>query len=279
MRKIVHFLILILSLVVVVSACGGSEGLGAGGGQSLREGSTSPYHSDIAQDETYQTLLGLNILLYPAPVDDPKFDSYGKLHWDVDPTGFVSAMQENFDGTMSETAVYEPVVEELQDHPFVKEIQDLVYGGEPVQVGWVYGLNDSLDQLEYNGVTVTLVPANDSVIFLGAKDKLNTTDWTFASKDTQAFFVPDHVIVELLPDTLRSLPITANSQEGYLVAVITPAGVGLEDPAPGEGIDQALVSNNRWIFAFPDNPGGYFAGLTGSNTSIEPADSSPRYEK
>jgi len=266
-------------MVVGASACGGSEGLGAGGGQSLRVGSTSPYHSDIAQDETYQTLLGLNILLYPAPVDDPKFDGYGKLHWDVDPTEFVTAMQESFDGTMSDTAVYEPVVDELQDHPFVSQIQDLVYGGEPVQVGWVYGLNNSLDQLEYNGVPVTLIPANDMVMFLGAKDKLNSTDWTYATKDTQAFFIPDHAIVELLPDTFRSLPIPAISEEGYLVAVITPAGVGLEDASPGEGIDQALVSNDRWIFAFADNPSGYFAGLTGSNTSIEPADSSPRYEK
>lgn len=278
MRKIVLFSILILALVII-SACGGSEGLGAGGGQSLREGSTSPYHSDIAQNETYQTLLGLNILLYPAPVDDPKIDQYGKLHWDVDPTDFVNTMQESFTGTMSETAVYEPVVEALQDHPFVSEIQELVYDGKPVQVGWVYGLNDSFEQLELNGVPVTLVPLNDSVIFLGSKDKFNTSDWTYASKDTQAFFMPDHVVLELLPDTLRSLPISAFSTDGYLVAVITPEGIGLEEATPGTGIDQALVGNNRWVFGFPDNLAGFFPGLTGRDISIEPADSSPRYEK
>lgn len=279
MRRIAIYILIILAFVLITACGGNSEGLGAGGGQSLREGSTSPYHSNIAQDETYQTILGLNILLYPAPVDDPKIDSYGELHWDLDPTDFVTAMQDNFNSTMTEDAVYEPVVEALQDHPFVTQIQELIYDGEPVQVGWVYGLNDSFEMLEYNGKTATIIPANDIVMFLGQKSGLNAEDWTFSAKDTDAFFVPDHAILELYPDTLRSLPVPAIRENGYLVAVIVPEGVGLEDAAPGEGMDQALVNNDRWIFAFPDNDGGYYAGLTGSDIAIEPADSSPRYEE
>lgn len=279
MRRITIYTLIVFALIFITACGGSSEGLGAGGGQSLREGSTSPYHSDIAQDETYQTILGLNILLYPAPVDDPKFDSYGELHWDLDPTDFVTAMQESFNGTMTEDAVYEPVVDALQDHPFVSQIQELVYDGEPVQVGWVYGLNGSFELLEYNGKTATIIPANDIVLFLGQKDGLSTEDWTFSANDTDAFFVPDHAILELNPDTLRSLPVPAIREDGYLVAVIVPEGVGLDDAAPGEGMDQALVSNDRWIFAFPDNGNGYFAGLTGNDIAIEPADSSPRYEE
>jgi hypothetical protein len=279
MKKTVFSIVLVILSVAVLTACGGrQEGLGAGGGQSLREGSTSPYHSDIAQDETYQTILGLNILLYPAPIDDPKFEDYGELHWEIDPTDFVAAMEENFTGEKTEQAVYEPVVDALQDHPFVSQIQELVYDGEPVQVGWIYGLNGSFDALEFNGVTVTLIPANDIVLFLGPEEKLNTDDWTYASGDTEAFFVPDHAIVELYPGTMRSFPVRVIRDTGYLAAVIVPEGVGLEEAAPGQGKDQALVGSDHWVFGFAGNTGGFYEGLTGSNTAIEPADASPRFE-
>lgn len=282
MKKAALF-ILVVMLVGLLTACGrggnGEPEYGAGGGQSLREGSTSPYHSNIAQDETYQTLLGLNILLYPAPVDDPKFETFGALHWEMDPTEFVAAMEENFSGQMGESPVYEPVVAQLQDHPFVAEVQEAVFGGEPVQVGWIYGRNGTMDFLEFNDANVVLIPANDVVLFAGSEDKLDQTEWTYATKDTQAFFVPDHVIVELFPTTLRSAPVRVIEETGYLAAVITPAGIATEEATPGQGMDQALVANSRWVFAFPETEGNYYAGLTGDNTAIEPADSSPRYSE
>lgn len=274
-------ILLVVILASLLVACGrGGDGeteYGAGGGQSLREGSTSPYHSDVAQDETYQTVLGLNILLYPAPVDDPKFAEYGAVHWDLDPTDFVETMESSFSGQMTETPVYEPVVAELQDHPFVAEVQDLVFGGAPVQAGWIYGQNGALDFLEFNDAQVVLIPANDIILFAGNKDKLNQTDWTYDTKDTGAFFVPDHAIVELFPTTLRSAPVRAVEETGYLVAVIAPEGTATEAVAPGQGMDQALAANNRWVFAFPEVAGDFYAGLTGSNTAIRPADASARF--
>ena len=104
--------LLLISLITIglLVACGrGEEGYGAGGGQSLREGSTAPYHSPIAQDETYQTVLGLNILLYPAPVDEASFDAYGAPYWELDASEFTQAMVDSFDGELSDDAVYEPI--------------------------------------------------------------------------------------------------------------------------------------------------------------------------
>lgn len=279
-------MILLTAIVLVgmLVACGrgggtGEPEYGAGGGQSLREGSTSPYHSDIAQDETFQTVLGLNILLYPAPVDDPAFEKYGTLHWEMDPTEFVDAMAASFTGEMGEVPVYEPVVPALQDHPLVSEIQEAAFDGEPVQVGWIYGKNGTLDFLEFNDAIVVLIPANDVMLFTGQRGDLDEAESTFATGETEAFFVPDHAIVELLPTTLRSAPVRANEETGYLVAVITPAGIATEESSPGDGVDQALVANNRWVFAFPETAGDFFAGLTGTNTAIAPADSSPRYNE
>lgn len=278
--KRLSLLLIVLIVMALATSCGdGEKGYGAGGGQSLREGSTAPYHSAIAQDETYQTVLGLNILLYPAPVDEESFDPLGAAHWELDPADFTQMMRESFDGEMGEQAVYEPVVEALQDHPFIEQVQEVIYDGEAVQVGWVYGNNSSLDYLQNNGVTVTLVSAEDMSLFAGPKEKFDEATSTYATKDAKAFYVPTNSVIELKPDTLYSMPVRVIKSTGQLTAVIMPAGIGLEPASPGSGFDQGLVANNLWIFALPDVDGGYYAGLTGKNIDIEAADTSPRYEE
>lgn len=270
-------LLLVVTLVSVAAlsvGCGQGDGgpaYGAGGGQSLREGSTSAYHSDIAQDETYQKILGMNIILYPAPVDDPTFEPYGTPHWELDPSGFVEVMLDTFSGEMGDELVYEPVVQELQEEPLVQDIRDLVYDGEPVQVGLAYGNNDSMNFLQHIGAPVTLVTAHNVVLFAGHKDDLDSETWTYDAGDAEAFYIPENAVIELYADTLHSMPVRAERATGQLTAIITPEGVGLEGVAPGEGIDQALVANDRWVFALP-GVDDYYEGLTGSNVSIEPAD-------
>lgn len=268
-------ILLVLTSIAALTACsrgeGGAAGYGAGGGQSLREGSTSPLHSPIAQDQTYQTLLGLNILLYPPPVDDPKFEAYGAAYWELDPTEFVAAMRGAFTGEMGAEPVYEPQVPALQDQPLVAQISETIYGGEPVQVGWIYGNNDAFSYLEFNGVTVTLVTAENAVLFVGERASLDESTWTFDSKSARGFYVPANTVLALKPETLRSAPIRVANATGQLTAVIVPEGVALEAASPGDGIDQALVANDRWVFAF-EGVEGFYAGLTGSPTTINPVD-------
>jgi Domain of unknown function (DUF4867) len=275
MKKTLMFL-LVLAMLVSLAACsrgeGGAAGFGAGGGQSLREGSTAPLHSSIAQDQTYQKLLGLNILLYPPPVDDPKFEPFGTAHWDLDATAFAQAMKSAFKGQMDTTAVYEPQVDALKDDPLVAQIQEKTYNGEPVQVGWIYGKNPSLDYLEYNGKPVTLVTTEPVVLFLGDKAKLDTATWKFDTGNASAFYLPANAVVTINPEVLRSAPIRVTDGTGQLTAIITPQGVGAEPASSGSGMDQALVAKDRWIFALPGIPGGYYEGLTGSNKTINKAD-------
>jgi hypothetical protein len=270
------FGLLIVILLLSIAGCGrgegGGAGYGAGGGQSLRQGSTSPLHSPIAQDATYQKLLGLNILLYPPPVDDPKFEPFGAAHWDLDAKAYVEMVKSKFSGEKGKKAVYEPVVDGLADDPLIKQIQDTIYEGKPIQVGWVYGDNDALDYLEYNAGPVTLITTENALVFAGDKAELDPTNFTFDVKDTKAFFIPANAVVTLKPDTLHSAPIRVTDKAGQLTVVILPEGTGVEKASPGSGMDQALVAKNRWIWAFPDNLEGFFAGLTGSNKSIVPAD-------
>ncbi len=243
--------LLLISLVTisVLVACGrGEEGYGAGGGQSLREGSTAPYHSAIAQDETYQTVLGLNILLYPAPVDEDSFDTYGSAYWELDPSEFTQAMMDIFEDEPGEVAIYEPVVEALQDHPFVAQVQDAIYDGEPVQVGWVYGNNSVLENMHHNDVPVTLIPANDIVLFAGSKDDFDEASGTFDAKDTTAYFTPHNSVIAIGPDAYYSLPVRVIKESGQVTAVIVPVGIELEP-----------------------------ISVTGDNINIEAADTSSRY--
>ena len=239
-----------LIMAIALVACrGDEEGLGAGGGQSLREGSTAPYHSPIAQDETYQTVLGLNILLYPAPVDEETFDAFGSPHWELDPSDFTQTLLAAFDGEMSEESVYEPVVEALQDDPFIAQIQEVIYGGEPVQVGWIYGNTGDLELMYQTTVSATLVPANDIMLFAGLEGDLDTASGTIDSKNTDPYFTPHNSVIEMSPGSLFSIPIRAIKESGQLTAVIVPQGVELEP-----------------------------ISLTGTSVSIEAADTSARFE-
>lgn len=235
-------LLSLITLIALVACGGGEEGLGAGGGQSLREGSTAPYHSPIAQDETYQTILGLNILLYPAPVDEDSFTAYGSPHWELDPSEFTQAMLDAFDGQMGEESVYEPVVDALQDEPFVAQVQEAIYGGEPVRVGWFYGNNGDLELMYHAPVSVTLISANNIILFAGS------AGGTLDAKDASGYFAPPNSVIEMGPNALFSIPVRAIKQSGQLTAVIAPEGAELEP-----------------------------VSLTGS-VSIEAADTSARFE-
>lgn len=269
------FILMVLASMVILAGCsrgeGGAAGYGAGGGQSLREGSTSPLHSPIAQDQTYQAVLGLNILLYPPPVDDPKFEPFGAAYWELDPAEFVQAMRDAFSGEMGDQAVYEPEVEALADHSLLDQISETIYGGEPVQAGWIYGNNASLDYLEYNGVIVTLVTAENAVLFVGSRASLDETTWTFDAGDADGFYVPANTVVALNADVLRSAPLRVTNATGQLTAVIVPEGIAAESASPGEGFDQALVANDYWVFGAAGLE-GFYEGLTGSSVSINPVD-------
>jgi len=242
-------LLYLITIIALVACGGGDEGLGAGGGQSLREGSTALYHSPIAQDETYQTVLGLNILLYPAPVDEESFTAYGSPHWELDPSEFTQAMRDAFDGEMSEASVYEPVVESLQDEPFIAQIQEVLYDGEPVQVGWIYGNTGDLELMYHTTVSTTLIPANDVMLFAAADSDIDAAGGAIDSQNTNPYFTPQDSVIEMGPGSLFSVPIRAIKESGQLTAVIVPEGTELEPIT-----------------------------LTGSGVNIEAADTSARFE-
>jgi hypothetical protein len=266
----------ILIVVLASAGCsrgeGGAAGYGAGGGQSLREGSTSPLHSAIAQDQTYQRFLGLNILDYPPPVDDAKFDPYGEARWELDATDFVQTMKGAFTGIMELQAVYEPEVQALEGLALIDQVRETVYGGQPVQVGWVYGNNGNLDFVEYNGVPVTLITGDPALLYLAFQEDFDSSNWTLETSQLKPFYTPANTVLVLNADTIRSAPLRVVNATGQLTAVIVPDGVGVESATAGSGFDQALVAKDRWVFALPDVIAGYYVGLSGRNRSIVPID-------
>jgi hypothetical protein len=99
-----------------------------------------------------------------------------------------------------------------------------------------------------NPVSVTLIPANDVVIFVGASSDIDETAGTLASKDANGYFTPQNSVIEVGPETLYSFPARVIKESGQLTAIIVPEGVELEQ-----------------------------VSLTGNTISIEAADTSARY--
>jgi hypothetical protein len=136
----------------------------------------------------------------------------------------------------------------------------------------MYGNNANLDYMELNTGPVTLIPVYNTVVFVAGKGDLDQSTFKLSVGKTSLFYLPADSVVELLPDTLHSPAIRVANATGELTVVIVPEGVGVGSASKGSGIDQALMASGRWVFSFPDNKDGFFAGLDGTNTNINAVD-------
>ncbi len=282
MNKLTWFEAALLAILALAgcSGRGGTSGPLATAGPtspSLVQGQTAPYHSKIAQSEVFQKVVGLNFSVYPAPVDEKAFDSYGIRHDELDATAFIQFVQDGFAKQQVEELTFTPSIETLEKHPFATEVAKL-FDGKPIQIGLVYGRNSSIDFLEYTKTKKVLIPLYDMIVLLGARDKINVENWTYDIKQAKGFFVPANSVIELSENTMSSPPLMVHTATGEMTIVVLPKGTGqpMTETPSKVGEDKALVAQNHWVFALSgvkaNEEAGYYTGLLGKNISIMPAD-------
>lgn len=98
-------------------------------------------------------------------VFDASFRQYGKvvegLHLDELLTA-LSKTEKPTDGV-----IYVPGDDSLENTPAKKELEDNVYGGMPIQIGFCNGTNTKLNCVEYHRDSEINIPCEDMILLLG----------------------------------------------------------------------------------------------------------------
>lgn len=200
-------------------------------------------------------------------VTDPAFKKYGKVISGIDFSDILKAMEET--PKPADAVVYEPGIEALEACASAAKLQDNVYGGMPIQVGYCNGNNYSLNALEYHRDSEINIGVTDAVLLLGKMEDVED-DYTYDTSKVEAFLLPAGTAVEVYATTLHYAPCSA-AEDGFRVVIVLPKGTNTDKPelemlTPE---DKLMTARNKWLIAHPDaHIEGAFEGLKGENITI-----------
>lgn len=162
---------------------------------------------------------------------------------------------------------YSALVDTLENCKIKDEFKNRGFGGMPIQIGYVGGVNDELNCLEYHKSSEFNIALDNIILVLGC-----VTDIKNGKYDTgkcEAFFVPAGTGVELYSTTLHYAPFSCESH-GYKVVCVLPNGTNQEalkiEIKTEE--DKMCFGTNKWLMTHPDaaeNNIGAYVGLKGNN--------------
>lgn len=158
----------------------------------------------------------------------------------------------------------------LLPEPGKKEIARLIYGEQPIEVGYCNGNSDRINAFEFHNCSEVNLAATDLILFLAHRKDLH--DNTISTHHAQAFLVPKGTAIEVYPTTLHFAPCRVwNTGFKCLVILTDQTNTDLAD---GRDTDDLLFQFNKWLVTHPDNQRmvdkDAVVGLTGENTVIQP---------
>ncbi len=226
--------------------------------------------------ETLEKLRDANPALDVHAVSDPLFARYGCLLEGFEPDGVISRAS----GVLpqSQDVVYEPSVPTLEEPAdFNAVVEQRVFGGMAVQVGWCYGQNLRMGALEYHKGSEVNVCLTDVLLLVGhVQDIVFDQEITYDADKVEAFYAPQGSVVELSPWNLHFAPIHVREGEQFATLVYLP--LRTNEPLPFEvekvGESRLLFAINKWLIAHPDAEAlveqGVYAGITGEDIEVTP---------
>ena len=170
-----------------------------------------------------------------------------------------------------EGIIYVASEPELEACVEAKKMQSGGFGGYPVQLGYVCGINRTMNCLEYHKSSEFNIAMDDIVLVLGKVQDIS--EGKFNSSLCKAFLVPAGVGVELYATTLHYAPFNVN-EDGYRVICVLPQGTN----SPKKELeiktheDKMCFGVNKWLMAHKDAPevsDGAYVGITGKNIKFE----------
>lgn len=204
-----------------------------------------------------------------AHVTDPVFKEYGRVIESIDCT---ELMKELVKRPLPDSGnIYVASDEELEKLPVAEALQNEVFGGLPIEIGYCNGNSYQLNALEYHKCPEVNIATEDIILFLGKTSKI--TDETYRAEDVQPFFIPKGVLIELDGTTMHFAPCKT-SEKGFRTIVVLPKGTNqdLTEEQLSSVQSKTLFKLNKWLLAHPENERminqGAYVGLFGENLQI-----------
>ena len=204
-------------------------------------------------------------------VRDPAFASYGRIVTGYDFSGLISFLEEKTE-IPAQGNIYVASVPEMEADPEMNRVQQVLYGGMPIQVGYCNGRNTTYNGFEYHKGSEINIAATDFMLVLGHTWLIQ--DNTYRVEDAEVFFVERGTAIEMYQTTLHLSPCRV-TDEGFRDVVILPRGTNtpLPERTPcGDPESRLLLQRNKWVIAHPEREPlirqGAVPGLLGPNREL-----------
>lgn len=204
-------------------------------------------------------------------VNDDSFKSYGRVVEGYDFSKLIEYMEENAEIPVSGN-VYYPSIREMEEMDVFEKVQEGLYGGMEIQIGYCNGKNSTYNGFEYHKGSEINIAVSDFVLVLG--HTWNIKDNTYNVNDAELFFVKKGTAIEMYQTTLHLSPCKV-CDEGFKDIVILPRGTNTKlekkyDVTNKEDI--LLLQKNKWVIAHKDREPlikqGAYPGVIGENKKV-----------
>ena len=204
-------------------------------------------------------------------VFDAEFKPYGRVVDGYDFEGIVEYMKAKTP-VPEQGNIYIASVPEMEAFAVKDEIESVLYGGMPVQIGYCNGRNSTYNGFEYHKGSEINVAVTPFMLVLGHVWEIE--DNKFYVGNEKVFFVPEGTAVEMYETTLHLSPCKV-SDDGFKDIVILQRGTNtpLENRRQnGDKESVLLLQRNKWVLAHKDREPlvkqGAHIGLIGINKEL-----------
>lgn len=203
-------------------------------------------------------------------VTDESFLKYGRIVEEYDFIPIINYMKA-ITSIPSEGNVYIASLVDMEQLEIKDRLEEEVYGGMPIEIGYCNGTNSTLNGLEYHKGSEINIAVTNMVLLLGKVQDINNN--TYKADKIEAFFIPEGTAIEMYQTTLHFAPCKT-SKEGFKCVVILPRGTNmpLDKKNNGEGEGELLFAKNKWLLVHPSrtlliNKGAHI-GIEGENIEV-----------
>lgn len=205
-------------------------------------------------------------------VFDSEFKPYGRIVKGYDFTPLCNYMENNTD-IPENGNVYFPSIADMEALPVFSEVQNTLYGGMPIQIGYCNGRNTTYNGFEYHKGSEINIAVTDFMLVLGHTWEIEDNKYYVGNE--KVFFVPKGTAIEMYQTTLHLSPCRV-CDEGFKDIVILPRGTNTPLETKDKTADtesELLLQKNKWVLAHKDREPlvkqGAHIGLIGENKELK----------
>lgn len=205
-------------------------------------------------------------------VFDKEFEDFGTVIKGFDFLSWIEYMKAETE-IPAENNIYVPSDANMEKGQLFYDIQNVFYGGMPIQVGYCNGKNTTYNGFEYHKCSEINVAVTDFMLVLGHKKQLD--DNKFYIGNEKVFYVPSGTAIEMYQTTLHLSPCRV-SDDGFKAVVVLLKGTNtpLDKKVIADNAEsRLLLQKNKWVIAHKERDPlikqGAFSGLIGENKELK----------